>query len=234
MVVSSSSEMVDHGNYVDTPIIPGVEVAAGQSLRRTIVLGSGGKVPEGFVVRENATLDLVIVVLPGVSESIPVTVDIVGEGANVFLSGIYLCGGSDKVRFDIVMNHRVARCESRQFFNGIAAGESDCGFFGKIVVAPDAQMTEAYQENHNVLLSEGAKVNAKPRLEIYADDVKCSHGATVGKLDEEERFYMRSRGVSEAEAKVLQMISFLSPALARSEDEGLAEKVEAAIRSLAE
>lgn len=226
--------MVDHGNYVDTPIIPGVEVAAGQSLRRTIVLGSGEKVPEGFVVRENATLDLVIVVLPGVSESIPVTVDIVGEGANVFLSGIYLCGGSDKVRFDIVMNHRVARCESRQFFNGIAAGESDCGFFGKIVVAPDAQMTEAYQENHNVLLSEGAKVNAKPRLEIYADDVKCSHGATVGKLDEEERFYMRSRGVSEAEAKVLQMISFLSPALARSEDEGLAEKVEAAIRSLAE
>lgn len=226
--------MVDHGNYVDTPIIPGVEVAAGQSLRRTIVLGSGEKVPEGFVVRENATLDLVIVVLPGVSESIPVTVDIVGEGANVFLSGIYLCGGSDKVRFDIVMNHRVARCESRQFFNGIAAGESDCGFFGKIVVAPDAQMTEAYQENHNVLLSEGAKVNAKPRLEIYADDVKCSHGATVGKLDEEERFYMRSRGVSEAEAKVLQMISFLSPALARSEDEGLVEKVEAAIRSLAE
>lgn len=226
--------MVDHGNYVDTPIIPGVEVAAGQSLRRTIVLGSGEKVPEGFVVRENATLDLVIVVLPGVSENIPVTVDIVGEGANVFLSGIYLCGGSDKVRFDIVMNHRVARCESRQFFNGIAAGESDCGFFGKIVVAPDAQMTEAYQENHNVLLSEGAKVNAKPRLEIYADDVKCSHGATVGKLDEEERFYMRSRGVSEAEAKVLQMISFLSPALARSEDEGLAEKVEAAIRSLAE
>lgn len=226
--------MVDHGNYVDTPIIPGVEVAAGQSLRRTIVLGSGEKVPEGFVVRENATLDLVIVVLPGVSESIPVTVDIVGEGANVFLSGIYLCGGSDKVRFDIVMNHRVARCESRQFFNGIAAGESDCGFFGKIVVAPDAQMTEAYQENHNVLLSEGAKVNAKPKLEIYADDVKCSHGATVGKLDEEERFYMRSRGVSEAEAKVLQMISFLSPALARSEDEGLAEKVEAAIRSLAE
>jgi Fe-S cluster assembly protein SufD len=77
-------------------------------------------------------------------------------------------------------------------------------------VAPDAQQTEAYQENHNIVLSEGARVETTPQLEIYADDVKCSHGATTGRLDEDALFYMRTRGVPEAEAKVLQMISFLA------------------------
>ena len=95
----------------------------------------------------------------------------------------------------------------------INAGEAKCGFFGKIVIAPDAQRTEAFQENHNILLSDTARVNTKPRLEIYADDVKCSHGATVGKLNEDEQFYMRSRGIPEDEAKVLQMISFVAPVL---------------------
>jgi Fe-S cluster assembly protein SufD len=83
-------------------------------------------------------------------------------------------------------------------------------FDGRIIVAPDAQQTEAYQENHNIVLSEGARVETTPQLEIYADDVKCSHGATTGRLDEDALFYMRTRGVPEAEAKVLQMISFLA------------------------
>ena len=77
----------------------------------------------------------------------------------------------------------------------------------------DAQVTEAYQENHNLLLSDTAKVDTMPQLEIYADDVKCSHGATIGKLNEDEQFYMRSRGIPESEAKVLQMVSFISPVL---------------------
>ena len=78
---------------------------------------------------------------------------------------------------------------------------------------PDAQVTEAYQENHNLLLSDTAKADTQPQLEIYADDVKCSHGATIGKLNEEEQFYMRSRGIPESEAKVLQMVSFISSVL---------------------
>jgi len=100
-------------------------------------------------------------------------------------------------------------------------------------VAQDAQKTEAYQENHNIVLSEEALVNTKPQLEIYADDVKCSHGATVGKLNEDEQFYMRSRGIPEDEAKVLQMISFAAPVLSGLEDEILATRIENAIRSLA-
>ena len=108
-------------------------------------------------------------------------------------------------------------------------------FYGKIIVAKDAQRTEAYQENHNILLSDGAKVDTKPQLEIYADDVKCSHGATIGRLNEEEQFYMRSRGISLEDAKVLQMISFIAPVLENIEDEtereAVASKFEDAIRN---
>lgn len=93
-------------------------------------------------------------------------------------------------------------------------------FDGRIVVAPDAQKTEAYQTNQNLLLSDDAVVESRPQLEIYADDVKCSHGATVGSLNTDEQFYMRSRGISESEARRLQMISFLAPAL-----EGVGEDV---------
>ena len=172
-------------------------------------------------------------VLPGVSAKIPVTVDLVGPGAEADLKGIYISDGSDEVTFDITMHHRVEGCTSHQLFNGLASGQSKCAFFGKIIVAPDAQKTEAYQENHNIVLSEEARVNTKPRLEIYADDVKCSHGATVGKLNEDEQFYMRSRGIPEDEAKVLQMISFVAPVLEGLEDEALASTIESAIRSLA-
>ena len=100
----------------------------------------------------------------------------------------------------------------------------------------DAQRTEAYQENHNILLTDGAKVDTKPQLEIYADDVKCSHGATIGRLNEEEQFYMRSRGISLEDAKVLQMISFIAPVLENIEDhderENIAADFENAIRNI--
>ena len=110
-------------------------------------------------------------------------------------------------------------------------------FYGKIIVAKDAQRTEAYQENHNILLTDGAKVDTKPQLEIYADDVKCSHGATIGRLNEEEQFYMRSRGITLEDAKVLQMISFIAPVLENIKDEAereaVAQQFEDAVRNLA-
>ena len=96
------------------------------------------------------------------------------------------------------------------------------------MVAPDAQKTEAFQENHNILFTESAKVETRPQLEIYADDVKCSHGATVGRLNEDELFYMRSRGIPKEEAETLQMLSFLSPVI----PEGREKEIENAIRSL--
>lgn len=239
--------MIDHGNYIATPTVSGpdvLQVRDGEKVRRIVVLRRPGEAVNfaGAVIGADASLDLVLVVLPGVSAGIPLTVDLCGRHSRVSVSGIYLSSASDRVSFDITMHHRVPDCTSRQLFNGLAAGKARCNFFGKIIVAPDAQKTEAYQENHNIVLSEEARVNTKPQLEIYADDVKCSHGATVGRLNEEEQFYMRSRGIPEDEAKVLQMVSFVAPVLEhlpeQSESglpgrEELAMRIERAIRELA-
>ena len=164
-----------------------------------------------YTVKAGEKLSLSFVILPGESRDIDICIDLVGEGAEAELKGLYLCGGDERVNFRILMHHRVPGCVSRQLFNGIAGGTSRVTFDGRIIVAPDAQKTEAYQENHNILLSESAHVETTPQLEIYADDVKCSHGATIGRLDEEARFYMRTRGIPEKDAEVLQMLSFLSP-----------------------
>ena len=169
-----------------------------------------GRKPQ-YTVGAGERLELTFVVLPGESRDVDVAIDLVGEGAEVSLKGLYLCGGDERVNFRILMHHRAPGCVSHQLFNGIAGGSSHVTFEGRIIVASDAQKTEAYQENHNIVLSDQAHAETMPQLEIYADDVKCSHGATVGRLDEEALFYMRTRGVPEKDAKVLQMLSFLSP-----------------------
>ena len=181
-----------------------------------------------YQVQAGETLDLQFVVLPGESRDIEVSVDLCGPGAEAHLKGLYLCKADEKVNFKVVMHHWAPLCKSTQLFNGIAGGEAQVNFHGTIVVAPDAQQTEAYQENHNIVLTEQARVDTKPQLEIYADDVKCSHGATVGQLNADELFYMRSRGIPENEAKTLQMLSFLSPVI----PVGREEEVEKAVRGL--
>lgn len=172
-----------------------------------------------YTVGAGEKLELRFTVLPGESREIDVAVDLAGEGAEVSLKGLYLCAGDERVTFRILVHHRAPGCASDQLFNGIAAGDSRVRFEGRIIVAPDAQQTRAFQENHNIVLSEGARVETTPQLEIYADDVKCSHGATVGRLDENARFYMRSRGVPDRDARVLQMLSFLAPVTPEEERE---------------
>ncbi|MBQ9410268.1 MAG: SufD family Fe-S cluster assembly protein [Bacteroidales bacterium] len=165
------------------------------------------------VVKAGEKLELEFVVLPGESRDIDVSVDLTGPGAELSLKALYLCKADEKVNFRILVHHRAPGCRSTQLVKGIAGGNSNVTFNGTIVVAPDAQKTEAFQENHNILFSESAKVETRPQLEIYADDVKCSHGATVGRLNEDELFYMRSRGIPKAQAETLQMLSFLSPVI---------------------
>ena len=185
--------------------------------------------PQGqYQVQAGEVLNLQYVVLPGESRDIDVSIDLVGPGAEAHIKALYLCKADEKVNFRILMHHRAPGCRSTQLINGIAGGQAQVHFDGTIVVAPDAQQTEAYQENHNIVLTEEAKVVTKPQLEIYADDVKCSHGATVGQLNADELFYMRSRGIPEAEARTLQMLSFLSPVIPA----GREEEIEAAVRSL--
>ena len=226
----SNNIVTEHGASAETPV-----GSTGSPTTKVT------EIPSNIEVGADAALDLTVIVLPGVSARIPLTIDLTGAHSEVRLSGIYLCSGHDEVTFDITMHHRTGDCRSRQTFNGLATREAKCGFFGKIVIAPEAQRTEAFQENHNILLSDSARINTKPRLEIYADDVKCSHGATVGKLNEDEQFYMRSRGIPEEEAKVLQMISFVAPVLENIPEDStngtpartaVAELVENAIRGL--
>ena len=155
----------------------------------------------------------------GVSGSVEVVYGLAGEGAERDLTGVYACCGEQKVDFRITVRHLCAGCVSHQLFKGLAEDEARVKFEGLVYVAAGAEKTEALQENHSLLLSENAFVQSSPQLEIYADDVVCSHGATVGSLDENEQFYMRSRGISLEEARRLQILSFLSPVM-----EGLPEK----------
>ncbi len=238
--ISQKSKEVDAGHYIDTPVIIApetLEIPEDAAFSEVYVLSGTEKLPfKNIVVNAGAKASVTVLILPGYENDAHIDVDIIGENADVNVSGLYLCNSNEKLAIRTDIRHRKPHCTSYQIFNGIAAGKSDVKFYGKIVVAPDAQKTEAYQTNHNLVLSEGAHAESKPQLEIYADDVKCSHGATVGQLNEDEQFYMRSRGIPEAEAKVLQMISFIAPVLANIEDETLRDKmketVESAIRSL--
>ena len=193
-------------------------------------------VPESISLGAGEKLTLILVALPGVSADVRMRVDLDGEGAEFVLNGIGICPADEKVGVSVELHHNVPRCSSSQLFKNLVGGTARSAFYGRIVVAQDAQKTEAYQANHNLLLSEGARVDTKPQLEIYADDVKCAHGATVGKLNEDEQFYMRSRGISLEEARFLQMISFVSPVFDAVPDEGerevLREEVVSAIRSI--
>lgn len=205
-------------------------IPAGENLHKVYIVGCA-EIARHIVVERDAQVDIVYVVKPGTSCDLKINVELVGEGAQANLYGVYVCGSDEKVRIAVDMHHKVPHCNSRQLFKGIASGESRVDFYGKIIVAQDAQRTEAYQENHNLLLSEKAKVDTKPQLEIYADDVKCSHGATIGRLNEDEQFYMRSRGISLEDAKVLQMISFIAPVFENIKDEAQREALAAQFES---
>ena len=201
-----------------------------------IIIVSDAQLCRQIEVPAGENRDMILLVYPGVSTDIALNVELQGEGAQANIYGAYVCGADERVKIAVDMHHKVPHCNSRQLFKGIAGGKSRVDFYGKIIVAQDAQRTEAYQENHNILLSDDAKVDTKPQLEIYADDVKCSHGATIGRLNEEEQFYMRSRGITLEDARVLQMISFLAPVLEAIPDEAQREEIalqlESAIRSL--
>ena len=193
-------------------------------------------VPEHIVLGCGEELSVLLVALPGVSADVVLRVELNGDGARFTLNGVGISPSDERIGINVELHHNVPGCSSSQLFKNLVGGSARTDFYGRIVVARDAQKTEAYQANHNLLLSDAARVNTKPQLEIYADDVKCSHGATVGKLNEDEQFYMRSRGISLEEARFLQMISFVSPVFDivpdSDERERLRSEVEAAIRGM--
>lgn len=192
-------------------------------------IAEGGRIEFREHITESPSAPLTLLCLDG-GEAV-FDIDIDAPGVSLDLRGLYVCGGDTRLRVTVNMRHNAGGSSSTQLFKGIAGGNSNSRFDGRIVVVRDAQKTEAYQTNRNLLLSRSAVVETLPQLEIYADDVKCSHGATAGKLDEDEQFYMRSRGISLEEARRLQMVSFLAP-VTEGLDEALVSEINAALAGL--
>jgi Fe-S cluster assembly protein SufD len=138
-----------------------------------------------------------------------------GEGIECVLNGLYLAQGSQHIDNHTFIDHAKPHCASREFYKGVLSGRSHGVFNGKILVRKDAQKTDAKQTNKNLLLSEEALVDTKPQLEIYADDVRCTHGATIGQLDEDALFYLRSRGLGHEDARSLLIHAFASDLIGR-------------------
>ena len=136
-----------------------------------------------------------------------------GEHINSTLKGITIIEGKQHVDHHTLVHHTAPNCESHQDYKGIFNERAVGVFNGKVVVEKDAQKTNAYQQNNNVLVSDRSTINAKPQLEIFADDVKCSHGCTIGQLDEQALFYMQQRGIPKKEARALLMYAFANTVL---------------------
>jgi Fe-S cluster assembly protein SufD len=138
-----------------------------------------------------------------------------GEGSECLINGLFIGNGWQHLDNYMLVEHAKPHCGSRQFYNGILDDHAHGVFHGRIIVHKDAQKTDAKQTNRNLLLSDSAQIDTKPQLEIYADDVKCTHGATIGQIDETALFYLRSRGIDEASARKLLLLAFADECLDR-------------------
>ena len=138
-----------------------------------------------------------------------------GEGGDCLINGLFIGNGRQHLDNYMLVEHASPHCGSRQFYNGILDGHAHGVFHGRIIVHKDAQKTDAKQTNRNLLLSDDAQIDTKPQLEIYADDVKCTHGATIGQIQEDALFYLRSRGIDESAARRVLLFAFASECLDR-------------------
>ena len=154
-----------------------------------------------------------------------VYVHVDGENAETNLYGLYLTDEKQLVDNHTVIDHKVPNCNSNELYKGVLDGQSTGVFNGKVFVREQAQKINAFQSNGNVLLSDNASMNSKPELEIYADDVKCSHGSTTGQIDEEAIFYLRARGISEKSAKSLMINGFVGEVVEQISNEIIREHI---------
>ncbi len=152
-----------------------------------------------------------------------------GEAATCTLNGLYMVDGKQHVDHQTKIEHVQPHCPSHEVYKGILDGESHGVFNGKVYVHPEAQKTDGKQSNNNLLLSDKARIDTKPQLEIFADDVKCTHGATVGRLDEVGLFYMKSRGIGDERARQLLTYAFAADVLEMIELDELREALEAMV-----
>lgn len=161
-------------------------------------------------------------------------VDLNGSYAASSLRTAFLASDEERVKVGVRVNHNASDCNSHSLVKGVAGGKAKGEFEGMVYVAPDAQRTDAVQTSRNIVIGNESRINTKPQLEIYADDVKCSHGATVGQLDSDAVLYMRQRGLSLEQAKRLQIEGFVSDIVIGSQHfgEALAQELNKKMESL--
>ena len=227
-----------------------VSLGGGETLCNTateLVAGDGAVVSHYMIEREsveafnvstlrmeqgrNASIASYSVLIGGALVRNNVHPVLAGEGGECFISGLFIGNGSQHLDNYMLVEHAQPHCGSRQFYNGILGGSAHGVFHGRIVVHKDAQKTDAKQTNRNLLLSDQAQIDTKPQLEIYADDVKCTHGATIGQIEENALFYLRSRGIDEASARRLLVLAFASECLDRMKEGPARNHVETLIHA---
>jgi Fe-S cluster assembly protein SufD len=210
-----------------------IQVGPGAELTR-VVLQSGGDVvldAAHVSVSARGTYRQIIIAEGARLARIETAIDVEGEGAAIELNGVYMSGAGRHADLTSTIAHRVGEGHTRQLIKGVARKGGRGVFQGKIVVERGAQKTDARQYHHGMLLEDGAEIFAKPELMIHADDVQCAHGNTAGGLDERALFYMRARGVPEAEARALLIESFLVEAIPEGLPEALNEELTGRIRA---
>ena len=230
---SRGTVIVDHVSLEETTHLANavleVEVGANASLDLVVLQRQGKRsFHAGHVagrVERDGRLRTHTLTLGGAFVRNDLVVTLVGEGAECAMKGLYLGTGEELIDNHTWIDHSVPQCRSDELYKGVLAGRSQGVFRGRVVVRPDAQKTEAQQSNPNLLLSDDAEIDSKPQLEIYADDVKCSHGSAIGRLDPEALFYLRSRGIDVDEARALLTRGFAGEVLAALPEPTLAEAV---------
>lgn len=168
---------------------------------------------------KNSTFTINTITLNGALVRNNLNIEVDGENCTTNLNGAYLLKGNQHVDNHTLVDHKKAHCESNELYKGVVNDNATAVFNGKVFVRKDAQKINAFQSNANILLSDSSSINSKPELEIYADDVKCSHGSTTGQLDEEAIFYLRARGLSEKSARKLMISAFINDVIEKIENE---------------
>jgi len=206
-----------------------VVLEAGAQLHATAFVLAGGERVNGGDAGAAKDAD-------GGASKFALTVDLVGAGAEFHFNALFVAHGAGeaagKTDIDVTVNHLAPDCVSRQLIKGIAAEGGVGSFTGLVHVAREAQRTDASQRSQNLQLSDDARIDARPQLKIYADDVRCGHGATVGRLDEEAVYYMRQRGVCEAEARRMQMHGFAADIINHCPSEDLRADISARVEAV--
>jgi Fe-S cluster assembly protein SufD len=211
-----------------------------------LVVGDGGRLDHYRIQRENeqayhvattATIqgrDTVLnahpVALGGALARHDISMVMNGENGYGLLNGLYILGGRQHADHHTTIDHAQPHCESHEYFNGVLDDRAHGVFNGRIIVRPGAQRTDSKQTNNNLVLSEDARADSQPQLEIYADDVKCTHGATLGPIDEKAMFYLKSRGIAPAEARSLLTYGFGAEIIDRMEIAPLQAQLDRLVR----